>query len=361
MAALPAATRRADGIIRGMDAGQGGMAECEQDPGPQQAPAASGTPVGAAAPRLRLRMCGRTDRGTRRRLNEDAIGILADLGFCVVCDGMGGHASGEVASRMTVELLERRMREAVPPLAARTPEQDRAVRERLPGLLGAALAAANLQVYERGRSDPEIERGRPMGTTVAALALAGDRVVLAHIGDSRIYRLRQGRLQALTRDHSVITPPEAQRLGRKRKYVTRALGTRRRVRAELGATDAAPGDVFLLCTDGLTDVVHDDELQRILLAAAGDGELEGTPDLLVELANRRGGRDNVSVVVAVVEAAPPGGRLQPTVERPEAAEPPAVPPPPPAGGETGELRPEDLALRDLPAPPPPPPLEPPPG
>jgi protein phosphatase len=323
---------------------------------------------------LRTRLSALTDTGVRRKVNEDAVGVSEAHGVCVVCDGMGGHASGEVASRMAVDVIVRGLQRDLPPLGPVVRGAAGRDREAVAAALTRAIDAANAAVFERGRSDPAIESGRPMGTTVAALVLAGDAVLLAHIGDSRIYRVRGGELVPLTEDHSVTTSHEERRRGRKRKYVTRALGTRKKVRAELRFDEALPGDRYLLCSDGLTDCVADDEILAQLEGAAdGDEAVQA----LVRLANDRGGRDNISVLLAaLVSAEEPtgdralgtqgaeGGRPRPRVERPGVDGPGEDVPDPPAPS-TGSTIPgsfltsEDMGVEAVYVAEPPP-LEPPP-
>ncbi|MHC4391779.1 MAG: PP2C family protein-serine/threonine phosphatase, partial [Planctomycetota bacterium] len=328
-----------------------------------------------------VRFFGRTDPGRRRKINEDAFIMEDEYGFGIVCDGMGGHAAGEVASTMAVELVTERLREALPPWSARQSDSADLLKS-LPRTLLETVETTNAAIYARGTDDPRIEEGRHMGTTLLVLCFVGRHAILAHIGDSRIYRVRDGVIEALTEDHSVLTaaPTKGGGKSRKRKYVTRALGTRPRVLPELKTTDALPGDFFILCSDGLTDYLDDDELARFL-TCVDDDELPMIPRQLVALANQRGGRDNITIVLAAV---PPGetGRgglfdtgtqpelelsdtarhgvetqaaQRPTISVPNA--PPAFEPPPAGEAEHTELG----AVDDSDAGVPPPPLEPPPG
>lgn len=266
---------------------------------------------------LRIRFQGRTDPGRRRTTNEDAFTISDEASFCVLCDGMGGHASGEIASRMAVEHLGERLRAAT----ARPGAADlaRAVRD--------WLRTANDAIYARGTAEPGVSFGRNMGTTLALLWLRGAHAVIAHIGDSRVYRFRDGGLEALTRDHSVTAPLEGEdpkKSGRRRKFVTRALGTRPEVTADVMTLEVRAGDRFLICSDGLTDLVRDREIKEELVERGA--ALDRVPRALIDLANQRGGRDNITVIVAEVEEAPVAAVVgeDSTVEPP----PPLEPPPP---------------------------------
>jgi PPM family protein phosphatase len=236
-----------------------------------------------------------TSTGRVRTGNEDSFGCRTDYGIYVVCDGMGGAAGGEVASRMTVETLLRRMTEG-------EGEGFQERRERLQ----AAIAEANRAVLERADRDPGLSG---MGTTLVALLLdspAGpQRALVTHAGDSRCYRMRSGKLERITQDHSLVdeqirlgnmTAEEAER-SPFRSVITRAIGTQPSVNEESLELAVEAGDRFLLCSDGLTREVSEETIAQIL----GDGEdLERTAGALVDAANEHGGRDNVTCVVVAI-------------------------------------------------------------
>jgi protein phosphatase len=233
-----------------------------------------------------------TDRGRRRSSNEDAFVVRPDLGFFVVADGMGGHAAGEVASRMAVDTLTEEFLAANP--AALSPAGVEAA-------LTTATAAANRAIFERGQREPD-KAG--MGTTLTALALLPQHGAwrIAHVGDSRAYLLRDGELTQLTTDHTWVQ--QQVDLGRLRpaearghpfaNIVTRALGIDAGVDVDVERGDARPGDLFLLCSDGLSGMVTDRAIARTLTA-------DLAPDILVQklvaAANRAGGDDNITAVV----------------------------------------------------------------
>jgi serine/threonine protein phosphatase PrpC len=233
-----------------------------------------------------------TSTGRVRKGNEDSFGYRTDYGFSVVCDGMGGAAGGEVASRMTVEILLRRMTEGEGETFAERRER-----------LHAAIAEANRLVLERADRDTGL---MGMGTTLVALLLDSaeqpTRALVAHAGDSRCYRLRAGKLERITQDHSLVD--EQIRLGNMtaeeaehspfRSVITRAIGTQPSVNEEAQELAIEGGDVFLLCSDGLTREVAEEEIARVL--GAGD-DLERAAHVLVDAANEHGGRDNVTCVV----------------------------------------------------------------
>ncbi|MFM1885301.1 MAG: hypothetical protein RL026_458 [Pseudomonadota bacterium] len=243
-----------------------------------------------------------SDTGRVREHNEDSVACDAVTGLVVLADGMGGYNAGEVASGIAVKTIVGLVQEAVA-------RQDLRVGDRSSGLsrtsiiLRDAIDRANKLIYHTARSNPHCEG---MGTTVVALLFHDNRVSIAHAGDSRAYRLRGNRLQRVTMDHSLLqelvdrgfyTAEDAQRATNK-NYVTRALGVDEQVEIEIQEQPVSRGDLFLLCSDGLTDMVEDDDIQ--LTAATFGSHLETTAGHLVQLANDNGGKDNVSVALARV-------------------------------------------------------------
>ena len=229
---------------------------------------------------------GRTDPGRVRRRNEDS--FVLDPPLFAVADGMGGAQAGEVASRLTAAAF-REYHEA----------DDLAPDERLQ----AIIQEANRRIYERARTDADVSG---MGTTVTSALLTGGRVTLGHVGDSRAYRIRDGELEQLTDDHSLVadlmrsgrlTPEEAE-AHPQRSVITRALGTDPEVDVDTLAVEAEPGDLYLLCSDGLTTMVADEDILGIIDAAP---TLDDAAKELVRAANTGGGEDNVTVVLFRVE------------------------------------------------------------
>ena len=234
---------------------------------------------------------GRTDPGRVRRRNEDA--FVLDPPLFAVADGMGGAQAGEVASRLT---------------AAAFREYHEADRLAPDERIQAIIQEANRRIYERARTDSDVSG---MGTTVTAALLTGGRVTLGHVGDSRAYRIRDGELEQLTEDHSLVadlmrsgslTPEEAE-AHPQRSVITRALGTDPEVDVDTLSVEAEVGDLFLLCSDGLTTMVADDDILGILSAAP---TLDDAAKELVRAANTGGGEDNVTVVLFRVEGDEPG-------------------------------------------------------
>lgn len=255
---------------------------------------------------LRLEARGRTDVGRKRPHNEDSIEVSEELRLFAVADGMGGHAAGEVASRAAVETLgefiahSHRDRDFTWPFG---------FNDQLgPGenLLWTAIQLSNRKVCQLAGDTPEYGG---MGTTMVVLYLPERVAHIAHVGDSRIYCLRDGELIALTADHSwvneqlqrnIITEEEA-RNHRWKNVITRALGNRIELEVDLKTMEARPGDLFVLCSDGLTGMIEESEMLDLLKAHADD--LGAACDAMIEAANMAGGLDNISVVLVRVHAA----------------------------------------------------------
>lgn len=227
-----------------------------------------------------------TSTGRVRSSNEDAFGFCAEHGICVVCDGMGGAAGGEIASRMVVDSLLRRL------CAEQTalPERES---------LQQAVSDANHAVLEHAEQNPGLHG---MGTTLVALLLRPAEALIAHAGDSRCYLLRDGQLERCTHDHSLVdeqirlgmmTQEEAAR-SPLRSVITRAIGTQPAVTADMREMDARPGDLFLLCTDGLTREISEPHIAQILTASVS---LDAAAEDLVNAANQAGGHDNITCVL----------------------------------------------------------------
>jgi protein phosphatase len=242
----------------------------------------------------------RSDVGRKRKGNEDALSLNREQGLYVVADGMGGHAAGEVASRVAVDAIEEFVRvtggndEITWPYGLDDSISYDGNR------LKTAIRHANRRVIETMRQSSEYEG---MATTVAAVLVDGDMANLAHVGDSRIYLWSQAELRQLTVDHSWVNEqiqngiisPEQARNHPLRNVVTRALGGRSELVVDVQSRRVRPGELLLLCSDGLTTMVPDVEIARIL--AAADGDLSRAAQSLVDEANERGGEDNITVLL----------------------------------------------------------------
>jgi protein phosphatase len=255
----------------------------------------------------KLSCVGVSDAGRVREHNEDTIGTDADIGLVVPADGMGGYKAGEVASGIAVRTVMSLLKEAVEreDLAQRDPESGLS----RPGiLLRDAIHRANKVIYQTARTQANCEG---MGTTVVAGLFFDDKLTIAHVGDSRLYRLRGTEFRQVTQDHSLLqelvsrgfyTPEEAQRAAAK-NYVTRALGVETTVEVDVTEIPVDKDDLFLLCSDGLSDMVDDDDIQ--LTISTFGANLRTLARQLVLLGNDNGGRDNISIVlVKVLDAFP---------------------------------------------------------
>jgi len=247
-----------------------------------------------------------TDTGRRRIGNEDA--FVFKPPFFAIADGMGGARAGEIAAGLAAAALE----EGAEPTSAE-------------GIV-ALIDEANRQIWERSIQDPDTSG---MGTTVTAALVAAEpgKVVIGHVGDSRAYLYRDGTLAQLTTDHSlvvelvesgILTPEEAERHPQ-RSAITRAVGTEPTVEVDAFTVDAEPGDLYLICSDGLTDMLTEEELEDVLAKTAADPARAA--DALVAAANARGGEDNITVVLfemtdadAPAEDAEPGVGEEPPIE-----------------------------------------------
>ncbi|MEX0976302.1 MAG: Stp1/IreP family PP2C-type Ser/Thr phosphatase [Woeseia sp.] len=243
-----------------------------------------------------------TDTGKVREHNEDAIGSNAEIGLMVLADGMGGYNAGEVASGIAVQTITELAAEG----AAREQRNDTdattgLMRQSI--ILRDAVARANKIIYQTAQSQTHCEG---MGTTLVAAMFFDNRVSIAHVGDSRAYRLRNETFEQLTLDHSLLqelvdrgfySEEEAQR-STNRNYVTRALGVEPTVDVEVQEFDVRKDDVYLLCSDGLPDMVEDEDIH--LTISTFNASLDVVGQQLVQLTNDHGGRDNVSVMLAQV-------------------------------------------------------------
>jgi serine/threonine protein phosphatase PrpC len=242
---------------------------------------------------VELKVGARSDVGMIRSGNEDNFFAEADerRGVFVVADGMGGHAAGEVASEMAVQIVARN-------LLAFTSVLDRAAAERL----AQAMKDANRAIYDRMLA--EVDK-QGMGTTASVLVLSDNQFLIGQIGDSRIYLLRDGALTQLTKDHSYVQEqvdaglltPEQARYHPYSNVITRCVGASETVEADIYEGEMKPGDVYLLASDGLTGMVDDRRLQAMLLARSGPGRIV---DALIAEANGRGGLDNITAIVIQV-------------------------------------------------------------
>jgi len=253
---------------------------------------------------MHIEAYGRSECGPVRENNEDSLLLDLDSGIFVVADGMGGHAAGEVASNLAVRTIHNVL------MGAQDPDETRLVSD-VSQLDGSSIMRERLR-YAMNQASVRIRREseahaemRGMGTTVVMTVIDGNQAHIAHVGDSRAYLFRKGTLQQLTRDHTVVQQeidagrltPELARLLPHRNILTQSVGYHGAVEPDTGTRALEPGDLILLCSDGLTDPLDDNALRDLLEAHPADA----LPDILVDEAIRAGGEDNVTVIVLTIE------------------------------------------------------------
>lgn len=241
--------------------------------------------------------CAKSDRGRIRPKNEDAFYAPENMNeplLFIVADGMGGHNAGEVASRLAVEEISSYIKARY---------ESRTLQEELALLIDEAFMAANEKIY---RLSVGSEEWAGMGTTATAALFKDGKVYIGHVGDSRAYLLRDGALRQLTRDHSLVwqlmeegrLTAQEMRYHPMRNVITRALGVYDRVEVDISTHEYKSGDIFLLCSDGLTNMLEDEKIKEIILKT---DSIEAAVDKLLQAANNSGGHDNITVELILVE------------------------------------------------------------
>ncbi|MBV8666545.1 MAG: Stp1/IreP family PP2C-type Ser/Thr phosphatase [Burkholderiaceae bacterium] len=249
---------------------------------------------------VELQVAAKTDTGLVRPHNEDSFAYSKEAGLVVLADGMGGYSAGEVASAIATSTLHESLTEQL-----RNHDWNGHVNhvKFVQQLLTRSVSRANTAILDSARSEP---RYRGMGTTLVAAIFHADRVTVAHVGDSRAYRLRRGTLTQITRDHSVLQEQidaglieaEQARFSPHRNLVTKAMGIDYEVQAEIHDHQTEPDDLYLLCTDGLSDMLSTKEIAQILHGTSSN--LDAACDALIARANENGGKDNTSVILVGV-------------------------------------------------------------
>jgi protein phosphatase len=248
---------------------------------------------------MKIRYAAKTDVGMKRTHNEDYFSLIEDEQLFLVADGMGGHASGEVASKMAAETIGEFYQRTREDEDATWPyKMDRSL-SYIENRLVCGIKLANLRIFETSNRDL---RYKGMGTTIVSCLVSGDKIYVGHVGDSRVYRVRENGIQQLTRDHSLLEDykeakpdmtEEEERNFPHKNVITRALGMRETVQVDVLAHDIQDKDVFLLCSDGLSGMIEDEKIMEVVKGAA---DLELAVSSLVEAANEAGGTDNVTVL-----------------------------------------------------------------
>jgi serine/threonine protein phosphatase PrpC len=251
---------------------------------------------------MKIDYYGLTDVGKKREKNEDSLLVNPNLGLFMVADGMGGHLGGEFASKIAVQTVEETIRQVLEDPEA-TLASDTNFDRADPGeMLKYAIRTASQKIYEEAGRNPGL---RGMGTTAVALLIHDSKGFIAHVGDSRAYLVRNGEIQQLTADHSLVA--EQLRAGfitaeelkhhKFKNIITRSVGFQNDVEIDLLVRDLEVGDHFLLCSDGLSNLVDDPDIHKIV----SKNQPKEACKKLIELANKRGGDDNVTVVVASID------------------------------------------------------------
>lgn len=243
---------------------------------------------------------GKTDIGLKRTHNEDNYTIVEDLGLFLVADGMGGHNAGEVASRTAINTIVKFIRRCSADSQLTWPFGVDANISEAENMILTAVRLANKDLCQMAAQEPNFSG---MGTTIAGVFMDGDKACAVNVGDSRIYHIRDKEISQITVDHSwvseqlqkkLITEEEA-RNHRWKNVITRALGNRNSVEIDVNTVEVAPGDSLLLCTDGLSGMVNDEEIMEIVRSAGDDLEL--ACQTLVQKANENGGLDNITMIL----------------------------------------------------------------
>ena len=241
-----------------------------------------------------LMMTGKTDTGRMRAKNEDNIAMVPEAGLAVVADGMGGHQAGEVASKLAVDVIAHHMIEA---FSNQAQPGNSAYETKA---LADAIQQANRAIYDQAHQQSEYAG---MGSTVVVAVFNGDKLYVGHVGDSRLYRFRNGLLEQITQDHSVVqelvsrglATAEEARLSVSKNLVTRALGVDAEVVPDISEESLQDDDIYLLCSDGLNDVLADGDIEMMLMEHRR--QIDSAVDYMINTANERGGPDNISVIL----------------------------------------------------------------
>ncbi|HVR60685.1 MAG TPA: Stp1/IreP family PP2C-type Ser/Thr phosphatase [Polyangia bacterium] len=252
---------------------------------------------------MRVRFAGDTNVGMKRAHNEDSFYLPESERLAIVADGMGGHASGEVASRMAVETISGFFKATQDEQQMTWPfKMDRGHRYDVNRMI-TAIKLANLKIHEQAQKDP---RCHGMGTTVVSTLFLDDAIVVGHVGDSRLYRRRDGSFEQITEDHSLLNDyikmkhlsPEEIAAFPHKNVIVRALGMKDTVQVDVHVDSPRLGDVYLLCSDGLSGMIGDPQIADLL---AEERDLDVLCERLITMANKNGGLDNITVVAIRVE------------------------------------------------------------
>ncbi|MCB9522758.1 MAG: Stp1/IreP family PP2C-type Ser/Thr phosphatase [Myxococcales bacterium] len=253
---------------------------------------------------MKLTSAGRTHVGMKRAHNEDSLRLFREENLFIVADGMGGHASGEVASQMSVETLAEFFRATAEDDEITWPYKMDKGRKYEENRVVTGVKLSNRRIFEAASRDSKL---KGMGTTIVVTFFVNDTCYIGHVGDSRVYRMRNGVLEQLTEDHSLLndyikmrqlTPEEIEAFPHK-NVIVRALGMKETVQVDVMHEQPVTGDVYLLCSDGLSGMVSDDDMAKILNGEGDD--LDEKCERLIDAANKAGGTDNITVILVRYE------------------------------------------------------------
>lgn len=253
-------------------------------------------------PRARVIATGQTDVGRRRAVNEDNFTLVEEDSLFVVADGMGGHASGEVASQMAIDTLREFFEATNADPDATWPYKMDKGKGYEENRLVTSIKLSNLRIFESAKKNPQMDT---MGTTVVGMLVVDEGVLIAHVGDSRAYRFRDGKLVQLTEDHSLLNDYiKMNRLSKEeienfphKNVIVRALGMKEEVKVDVLLDKPQQGDIYVLCSDGLCGPASDEEIHEIV---AAEKDIEQAATKLIAKANDNGGPDNITVILAKV-------------------------------------------------------------
>lgn len=249
---------------------------------------------------MKVQFAGQTDVGLKRNHNEDSFLLLADHNLYMVADGMGGHSSGEVASRLAVETIAQFFRDSADDEDVTWPYKLDKGHTYEENRLSTGVKLANLRIHESASAD---SKRKGMGTTLVSTRFVRDGIIIGHVGDSRVYRVREKKLEQLTEDHSLLndyikmkelTPEEIENFPHK-NVIVRALGMKDTVQVDVVTTKPQIGDIYLLCSDGLCGMIDDKAILEIIVSH--ETNLEAGCNALIEAANANGGNDNITAVL----------------------------------------------------------------
>ncbi len=251
---------------------------------------------------MRIRSFGHSDVGRRREKNEDSLLVSDPLGLYAVADGMGGHQGGDFASRLATATIEEVIRSLDTDPEMTLQEGETIKKGEFQSYLRYAIRLSSRRIFDKSHDEPAL---RGMGTTAVAILFRNNKVYIANVGDSRAYRIRSEEISQITKDHSlvgeqiragILTEEEA-RGHRLKNIITRSVGFQEEVDADIDIRVVREGDKFLLCSDGLSNLLEDNEIRDVVVT----NDLEPAVRRLIDIANERGGDDNITVVLAMVE------------------------------------------------------------